>query len=114
MNHSNKRKVLIYTRFSSTLQSPKSCEDQEREVRSGLDKLGINHSNAVVIRDEAESGTKTFRDGFLQIEEMSRSRQISILAVDDQSRLTRGANALSFLQDIVFHGGQIHIPRREH
>lgn len=97
---------VIYTRFSSSLQSPKSCVDQEREVRAGLDKLGIDHSNAVVIRDEAESGTKTCREGFIQIEAMSRSRQISILAVDDQSRLTRGANALSFLQDIVCFGGR--------
>ena len=101
-----RRLVVIYTRFSSTLQSPKSCVDQEREVRAGLDKLGVDHSDAVVIRDEAESGTNAFRVGFRKIEAMARSGEISILAVDDQSRLTRGANALAFLQDLVYSGGR--------
>ena len=56
------RLVVIYTRFSSDLQSAKSCQDQEREVREALTRMDIDHSNAIVIYDEAESGTKVFRD----------------------------------------------------
>jgi len=37
------RKTVIYTRYSSDMQSPKSCEDQEREVREALDRLEIDH-----------------------------------------------------------------------
>jgi len=62
------RKIVIYTRYSSELQSSKSCEDQERQIREGLDKMGIDHRNAIVIKDEAESGTKSSRPGFQQVD----------------------------------------------
>jgi len=35
-----------------------------------------------------------------------RSAQISILVVDDQSRLTRGANAVAFIEDLRFSGAR--------
>jgi len=100
------RRIIIYTRYSSELQSSKSCEDQERQIREGLDKMGIDHRNAVVIKDEAESGTKSSRPGFQQVDALMKSGQISILVVDDQSRLTRGANALSFIEDLRFNGAR--------
>ena len=51
------KRVAIYTRYSSVMQRTESCEDQERKVKEGLDRLGIDHRHAVVVRDEAESGT---------------------------------------------------------
>jgi len=77
-------KVVIDTRYSSDLQSTRSCVDQEREIRSGLAQKGIEHSEAVVIHDEAESGTKMFRDELVRLQQMVRAGQGAIIAVDDQ------------------------------
>ena len=46
------------------MQREESCEDQEREVRQGLDRKGLDARDAVVIHDRAESGTKTNRSEF--------------------------------------------------
>lgn len=98
--------IVIYTRFSSDLQSAKSCKDQEREVRDSLTRMGIDHSQAVVISDEAESGTKVFRDEFARLQTMVDAGQIGILAVDDQSRLSRADNTFAFVTDLVYSGGR--------
>jgi hypothetical protein len=68
--------------------------------------MGIDHRLAIVIHDEAESGTKTFRDEFERLEEMLWRGEIFILAVDDQARLTRADNAYAFITDIVFMNGR--------
>ena len=72
------RRIVIYNRFSSDMQNPKSCADQEREIRDALTKMGIDHSDALVIHDEAESGTKTFRDEFARLVEMADQFQIDL------------------------------------
>lgn len=102
----SKRNLVLYTRYSSELQSSKSCDDQERQIREELDKRGIDHRSAVVIKDEAQSGTKSTRPGFLQLLDWVNSRRISVLAVDDLSRLTRASNAKSFIDDLIFSGGR--------
>jgi hypothetical protein len=81
-----------------------SCADQEREVRAGLARKGIETSTAIVIKDEAQSGTKSTRAGFIKLLEMIEVQEIAIVAVDDQSRLSRGDNAFGFIQDAVFAG----------
>lgn len=100
--------IVIYCRYSSDMQSAKSCNDQEREVRDGLEKLGFDCSNVkiIVIYDEAESGTKVFRCKFEELEQMVKAGEIDILAVDDQARLSRADNAFAFITDLVFKGGR--------
>jgi site-specific DNA recombinase len=98
--------IVIYCRFSSELQNPKSLADHEREIRTGLARLEIDASNAEVISDAAVSGTRTDRDGFDQIDKRIKNGEPFLLAVDDQSRFTRLANALSLITDLVFAGGR--------
>jgi DNA invertase Pin-like site-specific DNA recombinase len=100
------KKIVLYCRYSSDMQRPESCADQERSVRAGLALAGINATAAVVLRDEAESGTKVARDGFQQLCEMVKRGEVALLAVDDQSRLTRADNAYAFIKDLVFTGGR--------
>lgn len=100
------KNVVIYCRYSSDMQRPESCADQEREVRAALARIGITATDTIVIHDEAESGTKTARDGFQQLRGMVARREIALLAVDDQSRLTRAKNAYAFITDLVFVGGR--------
>jgi hypothetical protein len=88
------------------MQSTQSCEDQERQVRLGLNKLGIDDGGAVVVHDRAQSGTDAHRDKFVELQNMVAAGQVAILAVDDQSRLTRAGNALEFVQDLVFAKGR--------
>jgi DNA invertase Pin-like site-specific DNA recombinase len=100
------KKIVIYCRYSSDMQRPDSCADQERAVRAALARLGFSGADIVVIHDQAESGTKTARDGFQQLCAMVARSEVAILAVDDQSRLTRAENAYAFIQDLVFAGGR--------
>ena len=73
---SSYQELVIYCRFSTDMQNPKSCVDQEREIRDGLTKLGIDHADALVIHDDAESGTKVFRDEFARLQEMVERKKI--------------------------------------
>jgi len=100
------KKLVISTRYSTDMQNPKSCLDQERDVRTGLTKKGIDHSDAIVIYDAGESGTKTYRDEYARLEAMVRAGEIGILAVDDQSRLSRADNVFAFITDVVYSGGR--------
>jgi len=100
------KKLVISTRYSTDMQNPKSCSDQERDVRAGLTKKGIDHSDAIVIYDAGESGTKTYRDEYARLEAMVRAGEIGILAVDDQSRLSRADNVFAFITDVVYSGGR--------
>jgi site-specific DNA recombinase len=101
-----REKLVIYTRYSSDMQRAESCDDQEREVRRGLGRIGIDHREALVIRDQAESGTKTTRDKFALLQDLVRRGEVAILAVDDQSRLSRAENAFAFIKDLVFARGR--------
>lgn len=100
------RTIVIYTRYSSDMQSPKSCVDQERDVRNALTRQGIDHRLAIVIYDEAESGTKTSRPEAQRLEEMTKKGEIEILAVDDQARFSRADSAYALIKDLVFSGGR--------
>lgn len=100
------KKVVIYTRYSSDMQRTDSCDDQERNVRRDLPRFGVSGEGALVIRDEAESGTRSSRDGLQQLLAMVARGEVAVLAVDDQSRLSRADNAYAFIQDLVFAGGR--------
>jgi site-specific DNA recombinase len=100
------RKVVIFARYSTDMQNPKSCDDQAREVRQKLGEKGIDTANAIVIQEDAESGTRSDRTGFSKIVEMVARGEAFLLAVDDQSRFSRADNAYSFITDLVFVGGR--------
>jgi site-specific DNA recombinase len=100
------KKVVIYCRYSTDMQRPDSCADQERAVRAALARLGVAAEHAVVISDEAESGTKADRDGFRRLQAMVARGEVAVIAVDDQSRLSRAENAFAFIQDLAFTGGR--------
>jgi site-specific DNA recombinase len=100
------QKVVIFARYSTDMQNPKSCADQVRDVREGLARKGIDATNALVIHEDGESGTRSDRAGFGQIVEMVARKEEFLLAVDDQSRFSRADNVFSFITDLVFVGGR--------
>jgi hypothetical protein len=97
---------VIYSRYSSDMQRTESCADQERDVRRDLPRFGVSGEDFLIIRDEAESGTRSHRDGFQQLQAMIARGEVALLAVDDQSRLSRANNAFNFIQDLVYAGGR--------
>lgn len=100
------KKDIIYTRYSSELQNPKSCEDQERDARAGLRRKGIDDGHFIVLADHAETGTKDERPVFAQLLQMIREGKVGALTVDDQSRFSRGDNAYAMIKDLVYSGGR--------
>ncbi len=100
------KKIVIYCRYPSDMQRPDSCADQERTIRAALARLGFVAADIIARYDEAQSGTKTARDGFQQLRGMVARGEVAVLVVDDQSRLTRADNANSFVKDLVFAGGR--------
>lgn len=97
---------MIYPRYSCELQNPKSCDDQERDARSGLRRKGIDDSRFIVLADHAETGTKDERPSFLQLLQMIREGKVGTLVVDDQSRFSRTDNAYAMIKDLVYSGGR--------
>jgi DNA invertase Pin-like site-specific DNA recombinase len=62
------------------MQDRVSCEIQEAKIRAELDRLGIDHSHAVVIRDEAQKGGRDDRPGFVKTLQMLEDGLISVLS----------------------------------
>ncbi len=98
--------IILYLRYSSSMQREESCEDQEREIRKYLDSLGINHRSAVVLSDKATSGTKKSRAGYQKIAQMVKNGKKFLLVVLDLSRLSRGSGVKDLITDIRYNGGR--------
>ena len=106
MSSTKKRWTVIYVRFSDENQRRDSCADQERECRHHLRQMGLDTQDVLVISDEAVSGKRDDREGFLRLRQMMERGEIDVLVVDDQSRFSRGLNAKALVQDLVYHGGR--------
>lgn len=100
------KQIVIYTRFSSELQRTESCADQQRKVREGLDRLGVEHAGALVLEDHAESGTNETRPSYTKLRRMIRGGEVAVLAVDDQSRLSRSDQVKGVIDDLVYADGR--------
>ncbi len=98
--------IILYVRYSSSMQREESCEDQERDIRKHLDSLGINHGSAVVLSDKATSGTKKSRAGYRKIEQMVKDGKAFLLVVLDLSRLSRTSGVKDLITDIRFNSGR--------
>ena len=98
--------VIIYARYSTDMQNPQSCEDQVRVVKQQLTKLGIAHDDAQVILDEGISGTRANRPGYMKLLQLIEQKRVSILAVDELSRLTRLHDAMQVIQNINYQQGR--------
>ncbi|MGH7191985.1 MAG: recombinase family protein [Candidatus Saccharimonadales bacterium] len=97
---------VIYVRYSTEMQNPKSCRDQERDVREGLARKGLDPSTFLLLADHAESGTNDDRPAFQRVLELMRAKKLRTLAVDDQARFSRGDDAYAMVKDLVFVGGR--------
>lgn len=100
------QRIVLYARYSTDMQNPKSCDDQFRVIRQALDRLGIDHSQAEEIKDEGISGTDNDRPGYKRVLQLIKQRNVKLLAVDEQSRFTRNLDACSVIKNLEFGGGR--------
>lgn len=95
---------IIHTRVSTDMQD--SHEDQERTIREGLARKGIDTTGAIVINEHAESGEDDKRPQFAQIRAWTKAGLVAWIANSEQSRLSRGDNIRALIQDLKFNGGR--------
>src|SRR5262245_17047334 len=82
----------IYSRFSSEMQSARSCEDQERECRKVAERYALGEVHAV--RDEAvRAGATASRAGWQAIITAAEAGQVKGIIFEDLSRFSRDSFA---------------------
>lgn len=80
-------KAIIYARYSSDLQRQASIADQSRNCERLIEREGWE----IVARykDEAMSGAKADRPGYLALMNAAKAREFDVIVVDEVSRLWR-------------------------
>jgi DNA invertase Pin-like site-specific DNA recombinase len=86
-------RVLIYARYSTDEQNPRSIEAQISYCRRFLAELGITDVEIVVLYDKGISGERMFRPGINEVRAGIEAGQWDLIVVEDCSRLFRNAMA---------------------
>ena len=101
--------VVIFLRYSNPdLQSPDSAVAQEKLVWHTLDRLGIDHSHALVLCEQGIRGDLECEshEAFDRVLHMIQRGEVAVLAVDQQSRFSRGCNIEEMIMDLVYYEGR--------
>ena len=101
-------KYVVYSRYSSDLQSATSIDDQIRKCREYADKAGWTEVRTY--EDAAVSGAGMDRLGFqrLMTDAASTSRDFDVILVDDTSRLSRSfADSVNIHQRLAHYGVRV-------
>ena len=93
-------RVLIYARYSTDEQNPRSIEAQIAYCKRFLEALGVTDADITLLFDKGVSGERILREGIDQVRRGIVSRQWDLILVEDCSRLFRNANAC---MDLVYH-----------
>jgi hypothetical protein len=82
-------RILIYARYSTDEQNPRSIEAQIEYVKKFLADLGIDDYELVVLSDEGISGEHKHRPGIDAVREGIEKKSWDIIACEESSRLYR-------------------------
>ena len=82
-------RVLIYARYSTDEQNPRSIEAQVAYCRRFLEALGVKEFTIEVLSDEAISGEQIWRPGINQVSAGIEAKRWNLILVEDSSRLFR-------------------------
>ena len=102
--------AVIYARYSSDLQNPKSVEDQIAYCKDNLSKIE-NISVIQVFHDSAIPGTKnkSHRKGLNDLIDFISKNKIDIVAFESLDRLSRDAEYTHHLNKILkFHNARMY------
>ncbi len=82
-------RIVVYARFSTDQQSPRSIGDQVAICRKHVDAIGLGDIEIIVVKDEAISGEHARRPGIDQIWDLIESGECDVLIAEDLSRMYR-------------------------
>lgn len=104
INIAHKRKVAIYTRYSSDLQSHDSTVTQIKVVKKFAARKSIQIDDDCIYSDEETTGRNTRRQEYQKLVEAISNDEIELLCFYSVSRLTRNLlDGLVFLELIDKH-----------
>lgn len=86
-------RVLIYARYSTDEQNPRSIDDQVLYCKRLLKALGITDYAITVLFDEGVSGEKLLRHGIDQVRKGIDAKDWDLILCEDCGRLFRNAHA---------------------
>jgi DNA invertase Pin-like site-specific DNA recombinase len=95
----NPKRVAIYARFSSDLQSNASITDQLRLCRKLAEDKGWDVVD--VFADEAMSGSSHLRPEFQRLQQVARNVQFDVLVSEALDRLSRDQEHIAALQHCI-------------
>src|SRR4051812_21828705 len=82
-------RVLIYARYSTEEQNPRSIDAQVAYCRRFLEDLGVKDFTLDVMSDEGISGEQIWRPGINQVSGGIEAKRWNLILVEDSSRLFR-------------------------
>ncbi|GJM24820.1 MAG: hypothetical protein DHS20C16_12350 [Phycisphaerae bacterium] len=97
-----RKRVVLYARYSTDQQSPRSIDDQIAKCREFLDTLALGEVEVIVVTDAAISGEHTRRPGIDRVWELIESGGCDVLIAEDLSRLYRhSTRAMQLIENAV-------------
>lgn len=82
-------RVLIYARYSTDEQNPRSIDDQVTKCRAYLSRSGVHGYDEMLLDDREISGRKKSRPGIDRLIELIDQNAVDLVVVEDLSRLFR-------------------------
>jgi len=100
-------RVLIYARFSTEEQNPRSIEDQVAFCKRFLQRLGLKDVEIAVqiLSDEAMSGELVSRPGIDEVHAVFHDRKCDLALVEDSGRFFRHETACGELIETAVDAG---------
>ena len=96
-------RTATYLRFSSRNQKLASIQDQLRNVENYCNRMGL--PKPIIFKDEAISGSRNDRPGYVEMLSAAENKEFDILLVDDLSRMTRdNIETLTAVRQLKFLG----------
>ena len=97
------KRVALYARYSSDLQSPASIEDQFRLCTARAEREGW--TVVATFKDKAISGTTVLRPGYQDLLATIRAGKIDIVLAESLDRFNRDLeHVAAFYKQATFHG----------
>jgi DNA invertase Pin-like site-specific DNA recombinase len=101
-------RVVVYCRYSSVEQNPRSLEEQAAKCREYLRALGLGDLEIIEITDAETSGELLRRGGIDEVRDLVRSGGCDLIVTEDASRLYRNTTfAMGFFDEAADAGVRV-------
>src|SRR3954462_12566244 len=95
-------KAIVYCRVSTNKEAQETSLQRQEEELLALAKE--NHFEVEKVIKEQESGDELDRDGIIEVLDLIRDKHISVLSIQDETRLGRGNAKIALLHCILKEG----------